>query len=88
MDSSRNRSEDVVYVRLIGEGTLVYRPVRADRVDAETFRLIAPPGHGAEWKYEPEWEEWEFEPGGVVRCERRVLGGNEVLVAVSPLERT
>lgn len=77
MDLSTEALNDVVFVRLIGEGTLVYRPAPAARLGSSTFRLIPTPN------YDPEDEEWEFEPGSVVRCERRVLEGQEVLVAIS-----
>jgi hypothetical protein len=64
-----------VYVRLLGEGTTVYRPTRAVRVAPDVVRLLAPDNFDAD-------EQWEFAPGSTVRIERRVLSGGEVLVAV------
>ena len=66
-----------VYVRLLGEGTEVHRPVPATPVGAGTVLLLEPEG------YDPEDEEWEFTPGTVVRVERRALEGVDALVAVS-----
>lgn len=65
-----------VYVHLLNEGIDIYRPVEAVVLD-ESVRLVAPPD------YDPEDEEWEFEPGSVVRMEGRALGGEDVSLAVS-----
>lgn len=64
-----------VYVRLRGEGTLVFRPAPAEFLEDETARLLVPPN------YNPEDEEWEFKPGSVVRIELRQLSGGEAYVA-------
>ncbi len=66
-----------VYVRLLGEGTLVYRPADADFVAPDAARLLAPPD------YDGAVEAWEFAPGTLVHVQRRVLGGDEVYVAVA-----
>jgi hypothetical protein len=62
-----------VYVYLLDEGTDVWRPVTAERVGSDRFRLSGPLPRG---------ETWQFPPGEVVRCEQRVLSGGPVLVAV------
>ena len=62
-----------VYVALLNEGTEVWRPVAAEQVGPELFRL-----RGSV----PASESWQFQPGEVVRCEARVLSGRQVLVAV------
>lgn len=64
-----------VYVRLLGEGTTVYRPTTGVPVGTTAVKLLAPND------FDPAEEEWEFAPGSVVRIERRVLSGGEVLVA-------
>lgn len=66
-----------VYVRLLGEGTLVFRPAPAELIRAGLAKLAAPPG------YDPDDEDWEFAPGSIVRVEVRPLGGANVLVAVA-----
>lgn len=66
-----------VYVRLLGEGTTVYRPVSATQISDGVVRLLAPEN------YDPEDEEWEFKPGDLVRIEIRQLDDHEVLVAVA-----
>ena len=69
-----------VYVRLMGEGTLVFRPTRAIPIGPGTVRLVAPSSHDSED------EDWEYKPGSVVRIERRKLEGAEADVAVSAVE--
>jgi hypothetical protein len=73
-------STSPVYVRLLNEGTVVYRPAEAVLVGLGAARLLAPPD------YDPEDEEWEFKPGSVVRIEGRTLEGKEVSVAVALAE--
>ena len=67
-----------VFVRLVGEGTPVWRPVPAVHVSDGMYRL-----GGAQT---PD-EQWEFEPGTVVRCaQRRFSDGTEGLAAIAPAD--
>jgi hypothetical protein len=50
-----------VYVRLLGEGTEVFRPSPAVALGEGVFRLIQP------GDYDPEDEEWEFVPDSLVK---------------------
>jgi hypothetical protein len=71
-------TELMVYVRLLDEGTDVWRPVRASVLPDGTFRLLEPDG------YDPKTEKWEFPPSTKVRCvTRKFADGDEGLVAVS-----
>ena len=63
-----------IYVRLLGEGTEVYRPVSAVRDDG-MYYLIAPDG------YDANDECWEFPPGSKVLCRETLVGGKVVCVA-------
>ena len=47
-------TEALVYVRLLDEGTDVWRPARATALSDGTFRLLQPNG------YDPNAERWEF----------------------------
>jgi hypothetical protein len=67
----------IVYVRLLNEGTVVFRPVQAESVEEDTVKLLAPEGSDSAG------EEWEFPLGSTVRCERRLLSEDEAWVAVS-----
>jgi len=71
-------TEAVVYVRLLDEGTDVWRPVHAMALPDGTFRLLEPNG------YDPIAETWEFPPLTKVRCvTRKFTDGGEGLVAVA-----
>jgi hypothetical protein len=64
-----------VYVAILDEGTAVWRPVAAERVSGDVFRLTGPV---------PEGEQWEFQPGELVRCDMRAFsGGERALAAVA-----
>lgn len=71
MDSPATLS---IYVRLLDEGTDVWRPVAARPIDGEWFEICAE-------QSVPEDEQWEFLPGAVVRCQLRQLSGGARLVA-------
>jgi hypothetical protein len=82
MSAATGSSTDpmVVYVQLLGEGTVVYRPAPAESLGANLVRLLMPEG------YDPDDEDWEFKPGTTVRVEPRSLSEGEVLAAVSRVE--
>ena len=65
-----------VYVQLLDEGTVVWRPTTATRVGYDRLLLHAPQD------YDPEYEMWEFLPGETVICESRILNGVTELVAI------
>lgn len=50
-----------IFVGLIGEGTQVWRPVKAKQVGIDTFEILG---------IVPAGEEWEFPPGSHVKCEQ------------------
>jgi hypothetical protein len=58
---NRTMNTICLYVRLLNEGTEVFRPTQAFEVGGGLFRLIAAPD------YNPEDEEWELLPGETVR---------------------
>jgi hypothetical protein len=59
---------------LLNEGTDVWRPVEAMKIGELGYMVTenAPPD-----------EEWAFQPGHILRCERRQLNGGTHLVAVA-----
>lgn len=57
-----------IYVWLPEEGVDVFRPVTAQPVQDDRYRLIDAP---------PEGEVWEFQQGDTVRCRRRQLSCEE-----------
>ena len=64
-----------IYVRLLGEGTEVYRPIPATKV-AERIYVIQ-----NDASYDPDDETWEFTPGSRVVVEERQSVGEMQLVA-------
>lgn len=66
-----------VYVRLLDEGTDVFRPTEAEQRPDGNYKLLPTRD------YDPDDEHWEFLPGQVVRCERTKLHGGERLVAIA-----
>jgi hypothetical protein len=69
-----------VYIKLLDEGVDVWRPVVAEYLGGDRYRLISGP---------PEGEVWPFAHGDIVRCEKRHLAGEgtdieAVLVAREP----
>jgi hypothetical protein len=68
-----------IYVKLLDEGTDVWRPVNAECVGMDSYRIVSE-------NPDSKSEEWEFTQGQIVRCEERPLSGNQrSLVAVSKL---
>ncbi len=64
----------IVYVRLLGEGTDVWRPAQASYMGGDRYQLIP--------QAVPDSEEWEFSPGTIVHCETRTLSGSQCTAAV------
>ena len=66
-----------IFVALLGEGSDVWRPVKASSLGDGRFVVNGPL---------PDDEQWEFEPGSRVLCETRVFqDGTEGLVATKRL---
>ena len=78
MSAERTSNTDtVVYVRLVDEGTDVWRPVPAAKLPDGTFELAQPVD------YDPETEHWEFPPHTRVRCQaKKFAGGKQGLIAI------
>jgi hypothetical protein len=51
-----------IFVRLLDENVDVWRPVKAEEIAADRFRIVDQP-------YDRDTERWEFEPGDEVTCE-------------------
>ena len=64
----------IIFIPLLNEGTDCWRPIEAEQVGSDTYRIV-----GAK----PEDELWPVAAGEVVRCERRRFAdGFEGLVVV------
>ncbi len=67
---------DTIYIRLLNEGTDVWRPAKGECLSDSIYRVLKIDN------YDPDIEEWEFLPGTVVRCEDQIRNGVKVLVAI------
>ncbi len=66
-----------IYVYLENEGVDVWRPVKAEHLGGEVYRI-------SERNQGVAGEHWQYAAGDTVRCESRVLeGGERGFVAVS-----
>lgn len=71
-----------IYVRLLNEGTEVWRPTMGRPVSPGTFEVLATSD------FETASEEWEFAPGTHVLCTWPRLSDGPALVAVRPAPAT
>ena len=76
LDLNIRDMEENIYVQLLGEGTVVYRPVPAMKIKENLYKI-----QGKEI-YDPDDEEWEFLPESVVVVQRQELEGGQVFVAI------
>ncbi len=68
-----------VYIELLDEGTVVYRPTNASKIRDNIYLL-----HSMD-NYNPDDEIWQFLPGSYVITEQKKLRTGKVLVAVKQL---
>lgn len=64
-----------IYIYLLDEGTDAWRPTLGEELKENVFRVLPAPNSNTED------ETWEFEPGQIVKCVVRKMGGEDVLVA-------
>ena len=64
-----------LYVALLHEGVDVWRPVQAERLSDNTYRILDQP-------YDRGIESWQFEPGDVVICEMVESSEGRILAAI------
>jgi hypothetical protein len=63
-----------IYVALINEGVDVWRPVEAEHLRDNVYRILSQP-------YDRTVESWQFEPGDVVLCEMIESSDGRILAA-------
>ena len=68
--------KEIIYIPLLNEGTDVWRPAYGLQVGEQTYVVLLSSD------YDPEDEEWEFPPGNIVVCKKKVLLGAEGGVAI------
>ena len=65
-----------IYVSLLDEGVDVWKPVQAERLGNDTYRILRQP-------YDRSVETWQFEPGDVVLCEMVESSDGRMLAAIT-----
>lgn len=68
-----------IHIRLLDEAVPVWRPVDAEHVGGDQYRVLG---------QIPEDEVWEFQPGDVVRCRLQSFADNQTgLTAFGTIQR-
>jgi hypothetical protein len=68
-----------IYIKLLDEAVPVWRPVDAEYVEGDQYRVLG---------QVPADEVWEFQPGDVVRCQPRSFADNKTgLAAFTTVQR-
>jgi hypothetical protein len=66
-----------IYVRLMDEGTEAFRPISVTSVSDGLYRI--------EGDHVPDYEQWEFQPGEMVRAQTiQTSSGATLCVAAAP----
>jgi hypothetical protein len=60
---------ETIYIKLLDEGTEVWRPVKAKRLTESTFLII---NQNIEFD-----EKWEFYPNQIVHCKQKIFSDNK-----------
>ena len=63
-----------VHIALLDEGVDVWRPVQAEHLGGNVYRILSQ-------SYDRAVESWQFEPGDVVLCERVESSDGRTLAA-------
>lgn len=66
-----------IYVKLLNEGTEVYRPVPATRISESVYFILDTA------TYDADDETWEYPPGSRVQVTQRLMSDELKLVAIS-----
>ena len=74
-ETGSNTNIEVIYIRLLDEGTEVFRPTTGEALGGSVFKISATDD------YDPRDETWEFPPGTIVKCRKRVIDNEEFLIA-------
>ncbi len=64
-----------IFVSLLGEGVDVWRPIQAEQVQGNIYRIVDQP-------YDRQVESWQFEPGDTVVCDLIDSSEGTILAAV------
>jgi hypothetical protein len=77
--STFEMNTQTIFVELLGEGTQCWRPVRAEPLGDESYRIIDPLA---------EDEDWAFAPGDTVKCKMHRFANGDGLLAHQKVDGT
>jgi hypothetical protein len=69
-----------IYVALLNEGVDVWKPVEAEHLHGNVYRILSQP-------YDRTIESWQFEPGDEVLCEMVESSGGRILAATRKVDQ-
>ena len=67
-----------IYVYLLDEGVDVWRPIQAEKLSNNLFRIVSK-------NPDLEDEKWQFSTGDIVKCEEHQLSHKKCLVAIEKI---
>ena len=73
-------AKTTIYVYLEDEGTDVWRPVEATRIDDDIYQIT-------KYTVIPDGETWQFAPGSIVRCVSGDISGDKCLMAIEAAKK-
>ena len=68
-----------IYIALLDEGVDVWRPVQAEHLSGDVYRILSQ-------SYDRTVESWQFEPGDLVVCEMVEASDGRILAATRKAE--
>ncbi|WP_413557853.1 hypothetical protein [Bdellovibrio sp. HCB209] len=69
---------ETIYVKLVGGEVPVWRPVLANKIQSDVYKILPSPSN-----HMPLGEQWEFVPGSLVEVKEKLMDNQFVKVAVS-----
>jgi hypothetical protein len=67
---------ETIYVKLLNEGTDVWRPVEAKKIDSDIYEI------SSNNKYNNDLEEWQFPPNSKVICVSERKNDKDIKIAI------
>lgn len=65
--------QDIIYVYLLDEGVDSWRPIKAEFISENKYKIIV--------QEIPSDEIWEFQPESIVKCMTKEKDGESILIA-------
>ena len=76
----KNRELYTIFIRLLDEGTDVWRPTQGEKIRDNIYKTLPCEN------YDSKDENWEFKPGSIVECRNEIHCGEKAMVAFKLVE--